>query len=696
MPSSLNLNGLRIYRPGIYGIIDASALGGKGISTGNVAIVGEFPSIEQSMPWTFTSARAVKDYDPDDLNMQTIARTAFSPSTDDRVPGGAATLTMVNIVSNTQAQYPGAKDSTGADSLILKSSLWGKKGNQMFASLVENPGDSNALDITIGKGSATESYTGLQSGPVVDFYYSGDEISQSSLSIDESSLLWEWQKSFTFQGGGQPGASQQQAFDPLTELVIENGKKVSFTFANGNTPLAQGKELVVAVTGKDMAGAAVIGGATITFAELDANPQVSKFVQDGNNDDIQWSQITAVTFSCDQGNVDGTATISGVAYDLDLSDFNYVGEVASLIDNNSNQGFHASAIHPRINKIPAQEMDKQSNVQVANGPGANASKLTARADLWAIVSALEASTLVDASRAPNANKRPGPDNLAGHSEQMFFVGGSEGVASNSDYDDALASIEFADIQIVVAMSDELIVAKKLSQHCINSAIAGYERNAFFGCPANKTLKEAFEEYSSKINSRHVAMAGQEVYLEDATGALCWKEPSYLALMLAGMQAGTSVSTPMTWKRPSVYDVRAKWDPSRDANEAISKGIINISKDNLGFKVERSVTTWLEDDNPIYSEVSSNESINTSVRDLRGALLIRIGDAVYGNTASKLKSVVESRLNQQVSQGIIKAWRNALLEDMGDTIRVNYEVAAVEPLNFILITASVVRIASETY
>jgi hypothetical protein len=162
-----------------------------------------------------------------------------------------------------------------------------------------------------------------------------------------------------------------------------------------------------------------------------------------------------------------------------------------------------------------------------------------------------------------------------------------------------------------------------------------------------------------------------------------------------MQAGTSVATPLTWKRPSLYNVRAKWDGSRDASEAISKGIINISADTLGFKVERSVTTWLEDDNPVYSEMSANESINTSVRDLRGALKIRVGDKVYGNTAAKMKTVVEARLNQQVTQGIIKAWRNAALEDLGDTVRVNYEVAAIEPLNFILITASVVRIASDT-
>ena len=134
----------------------------------------------------------------------------------------------------------------------------------------------------------------------------------------------------------------------------------------------------------------------------------------------------------------------------------------------------------------------------------------------------------------------------------------------------------------------------------------------------------------------------------------------------------------------------------DINEAIENSIVLMtdSRTSPYLQIERSVTSWLEDDNPIYSEISANESVNTSVRDLRAALQIRIGDAVFGKTANKMKSVVEARLNQQVTQGFIKAWQNASVEDLGDTIKINYECAATEPLNFIKVTAFVVRIAGE--
>jgi hypothetical protein len=43
--------------------------------------------------------------------------------------------------------------------------------------------------------------------------------------------------------------------------------------------------------------------------------------------------------------------------------------------------------------------------------------------------------------------------------------------------------------------------------------------------------------------------------------------------------------------------------------------------------------------------------------------------------------------------VIKAFQNIQLEDLGDEVAISYEVAPVEPLNFISITAVAVRIAA---
>ena len=82
-----------------------------------------------------------------------------------------------------------------------------------------------------------------------------------------------------------------------------------------------------------------------------------------------------------------------------------------------------------------------------------------------------------------------------------------------------------------------------------------------------------------------------------------------------------------------------------------------------------------------------------MRDLRAELDGFIGSAAVSGTTALIKELAVSRLKKQVELGYIKAFRNVSIDDLGDTFRVNYEVAATEPINFILIVADVVRIAA---
>jgi hypothetical protein len=251
-------------------------------------------------------------------------------------------------------------------------------------------------------------------------------------------------------------------------------------------------------------------------------------------------------------------------------------------------------------------------------------------------------------------------------------------------------IETSDIQIVVPFSDDVLVHKEILKHCNASAIAGYERCAWVGASANQTIQQIKDGWVKSLNSRNVAIVGQSVKVVNPQGNIQTVEPKYFALICASMQAGTPVATPLTRKRPDIVDVLGAWIANRDVTDAIKAGICALTSDNLGWRIERSVTTWIKDDNPIYSEVSANESINTSVRDLRNGLDIYIGDKNANVTGARLQGIVIARLDQQVIDGVIKAYKNVVLEDLGDTLRVNYTVAAVEPINFIAITASVSR------
>ena len=209
MPSSVLVNGLRLYKPGIYGYIDVSALGGKGISTGNVAVVGDFPLLEHVTlgdisPLTFTSGRGVRGF-ADDTEMMDIAKLGFSPSGDSRVPGGAASLTFVPVRPNTQASsagYAGFADDAGIQCITLKSRLWGPKGNQVLVQTATNATDENGMDVDIFFNGLSENFSNLQSGVIADLYYDGSDATASLLTLDKTTWTWTWDIATVFPGGG--------------------------------------------------------------------------------------------------------------------------------------------------------------------------------------------------------------------------------------------------------------------------------------------------------------------------------------------------------------------------------------------------------------------------------------------------------------------------------------------------------------
>jgi len=657
MPSSMNLNGLRLYRPGIYAVIDASALGGSGVSTGNVAVVGDFPLFKTMIPYTFSNARALSDWSLGDAGTQQIAKLAFSPSTDDRVAGGAATLTLVNAGVNTVASKTFSDGA--ADSLVLKSRLWGNAGNRIFAEIAVNAANANAKDIILKYNGQTEKFTAIESGAVFTLTYDGGLLDGAKATFDANDkykIVWEINEALVASK-----TDEVFAVPKLPHARCDSaGTTITLSVSN-----AEQQDVVVTVTGKGAAGAALTENITIPAGNLTAIGASS------------FAEITALDYTTGAGGNE-TLTVSGHAFNLDPANFANIKEVTDLIGGAA--GFTVVEKNPRLGGIPAGEIDELPE------QGIGGAVKEWRADLYEIVRAVNTSAFVSAERTASATKPP----VAGSG---FLLGGTQAAAILGGHTTALAAVVASDIQIVVSMSTDVGVHQAVVAHCNDAALYGYERCAWVGTPASKTLTEVFDGYSSKLNTRHVAVCGQSIKVAAPDGSTPTLDPPYTALTMACMQAGTAVATPLTRKRPAVLDVIGEWNGVLDANEAIQKGIASLSYDALGWRIERSVTSYMSDDNPIYSEVSANESVNTSVRTLRNRLNIEIGNPILSSTSSALKGFTQSSLEDQVRDGVIKAWQNLIIEDLGDTFSISYEVAAVEPLNFIKIIANVVRIAA---
>lgn len=302
----------------------------------------------------------------------------------------------------------------------------------------------------------------------------------------------------------------------------------------------------------------------------------------------------------------------------------------------------------------------------------------------ALTVALSASRLVSAAQDTTSSA----GSLS--SGALSASGGAQG--SELGWAAALAAIEAQSVQLVCAFTTDSGAHALLPAHLTAAALAGYERQVYSALASTTTLAAA-RPLAAALNNPAIALAAQSVTLYDPRGRVAALDARYTALMLAAMQAGSDIGEPLTRKRPAILSTSQVWDTHADIETALRAGLCVISRDTLGPRVERSLTTWLEDNNPVYTEISAYESVLFSVRDLRVALADQIGRPTKASQMSLIESRVNARLAAQVQDGRIKAYQGVTLEDLGDQVAISYQVAPVEPLNFIAITAIAQRISA---
>ena len=314
----------------------------------------------------------------------------------------------------------------------------------------------------------------------------------------------------------------------------------------------------------------------------------------------------------------------------------------------------------------------------------NGATLTYKAPGRALAAALSASRLVTASQ----DTSDGAGTLS--TSTQYATGGAQGSALG--WSAALEAIEAQSVQLVCMFSTDSAAHSLLPAHLTAAALAGYERQAYAAIPSTTVLTSA-RTLAAALNNPGIALAAQSVTVYDPRGRIAALDARYTALILAAMQAGSDVGEPLTRKRPAILSTAQVWDTHADIEQALRAGLCVISRDQIGPRVERSLTSWLEDNNPVYTEISAYESVLFSVRDLRTALADQIGRPTKASQMSLIESRVNARLAAQVRDGRIKAYQGVTLEDLGDQVAISYQVAPVEPLNFIAITAIAQRISA---
>jgi hypothetical protein len=285
-----------------------------------------------------------------------------------------------------------------------------------------------------------------------------------------------------------------------------------------------------------------------------------------------------------------------------------------------------------------------------------------------------------------------PKRPASFAGSRRFAGGATGTTSAGTRDIMYEALKLTQTAVLVCMSNG--AADKLAAYNYAVTMAGVgarEIQAFSGMDSDSTITN-IEDEAITYNSRHMAIATEDIRVIDTTGARRWLDPRFQALQVAAMQCGLGIADPVTNKRPRVVDTRsnAAWNGTSNANDVIQAGGIAYRRDSLGFLVTRGITTYRASDDVNQTELSANESTNWQIRDMRDELAQVIGKnsaAFYPEAIVGL--VIQRGRKQEDGKLITKFYPDSVyLTRNGDTVIVGYDFEPAVPNNFVVMVPSV--------
>lgn len=384
---------------------------------------------------------------------------------------------------------------------------------------------------------------------------------------------------------------------------------------------------------------------------------------------------TAVTLSAPTGTVVAT---------IDLNAFSTIQELVERIA--LVPGFTATVGDNNFSKPALNGLDFVSAVDVKTAV------YTVRADLQAAVDWFNSSkqALVTATRLPGAGLPPAV--LA----FTFLAGASDGVSTVTDWSNSFEALQSVDAQWVTPVSgDDAIHAMADSHAAFMSNVGRKERRAIVGTASGTSNADAITK-AKALNSDRTSLVHLGHYDYDLAGKLVLFPPYISAARIAGGFAGVNPGTPLTNKNFKCRGLERDLRNPIDTDPLINGGVLCLENTEQGYKVVKSISTWLIDDNYNRVEQSCGVAVDFVSRNIRQALDVLRGQKGNPLVIQRAKSIAESTLRELareepqgpgviVGNDVSPAYRNITASLEGDVLRVEFECSPVIPVNYVLAT-----------
>jgi len=470
---------------------------------------------------------------------------------------------------------------------------------------------------------------------------------------------------------------------PATILTIAAGANTTKGLAVGVAMYLSNSALSVVADGATTKILVVAGYSATGAAQLE------KFILTGATTVVGTGNFSEITFVA-LGDVEAarTLTFSAESSRANAAVQNTLQKVADYYNARyvaSTGGFVFTLVTGLTSFNPA-------NLDVTTGAGGAVSCLSPAnpayyADLWAIIDWVNNNSQYTTAAKATGAIGGAPSNTTA---PAFLAGGSEGTTLFANWQAGLNLLKKVRVNTIVALSSDPAVHAAVEAHCAYMCGVGRnERDGFVGLQ-NTGMTDVPTKTEAKtqiiaLNSRHVRAIAQACERYNTAGERQEFPPYFTAAILAGMQAGSVVGTPLTNKYANILALRqsSTWNPTDDAEEMIQAGLCFLENvDGVGRRIVRNVTTHLSTSNLAFTEGSVNEAVNTVCWNFRTNMEIAVGKRGFAGTVNATKGVAVGTLGLLKDAGIITASRSLDVELIVDILEVSVEVAPILPINFV--------------
>jgi hypothetical protein len=312
----------------------------------------------------------------------------------------------------------------------------------------------------------------------------------------------------------------------------------------------------------------------------------------------------------------------------------------------------------------------------------------------------------------SAEIQPQIEGLPANLVTSLLSGGARGASANSNFQagfdallafrcntvvplvsrDASALISLGETDPASGFTVDAVNLQALT-HCITASNTKNrsERNCYL---SKKAVFATAQTSAQALNHERASMLFQDVEVLGADGNLKVVDPWAASCLLAGVQAGTPVGTPATFKFLNVNAISHQdYNSKTQIDLAIDAGLVPLEQaDSGGFRVVVHNTTYGIDPNFVYNRVSVLEAADYVAYNLRQQLeAIFIGNKAATGTAQAIRNTViaimDSFLRADITVGDDTnsglGWKDLLVTVNGNTAIVDITITPVQGVDFIL-------------